>query len=54
MQLTALLRGSDEIRHINHLVNLKVLHVPVMVGFIISIKAIIKRRKTVWLMICTS
>lgn len=48
-----MLRGSDAIRHTNPLVNLKVLYVPVMVSFTVSIKAVIKRRKTVWLMICT-
>lgn len=46
MYLTGLLRGPDEIMHINYLVNFKVLHVPVLVAFITSIKVVINKKTT--------
>lgn len=53
MYLPGLLRRSDEIMHINHLVNFKVLRVPVSVVFITSIKVVIKK-KTAQLIIRSS
>lgn len=54
VHLTALSRGSEEMLHVKHLASFKVLHVPVTVAFMISIKAIIKREKTAWRMIRAS